>query len=80
MTQLIVTLDNTGQLSIISKAISLLRGVVDVSVNEQPAKNTAAKFTGASLDPELKSIMGIASSLKGIKETEDERFSYIMGK
>lgn len=79
MTQLIVTLDNAVHLSIISKAISLLKGVVDVSVNEQPTKDTA-KPMGACLDPELKSIMGIASSLKGIEADGDERFSYIMGK
>lgn len=79
MTQLIVTLDNASYLSVISKAISLLKGVVDVTVSEQPTvgtENTASD----SLDPELKSIMGIASSLKSIDTTGDERLSYIMGK
>jgi len=79
MTQLIVTLDSDGHLSVISKAISLLKGVVDVSVREHPAKDVS-NATVADLDPELKSIMGIASSLKDTDGIDDERFSYIMGK
>lgn len=79
MTQLIVTIDNVNHVSLISKAIALLRGVVGVDVYEAKDKQVA-RNKNVSLDSELSSIMGIASALKDIDVTGDERFSHIMNK
>lgn len=79
MTQLIVTLDNANYVSLISKAISMLKGVVNVRVGErQEVKTDEAEELG--LDPELKSIMGIASSVNDMDTSDDERLAYILSK
>lgn len=49
-------------------------------VAEEINANKAHKSIATCLDPELKSIMGIASELKDIDMADDERLSYIMSK
>lgn len=89
MTQLIVTLNDVSngqqEVSLISKAISMLKGVANVSVighrtNKCNEIAEAAEGKDFCPDPELKSIMGIAAPLKDIEARDDERFTYIMSK
>lgn len=53
---------------------------VAAQINVAKANESPKAKVEASLDPELRSIMGIASTLKDMNMADDERFSYIMSK
>lgn len=78
MTQMIITLENAYYATLIGKVISLMKGVKNISFLND--KETTTITDEPTLDPDLKSIMGIASMLKEIDTTKDERLSYIMSK
>lgn len=78
MTQLVVTIAEPSSVSMIKKAISLIKGVVSVSVRKQ---NDVIKKKNVSvaLPPEMQELVGIVSfTEEEIKR--DERLAYILSK
>lgn len=78
MTQLVVTIAEPTSVSMIKKAISLIKGVVSVSVKN---KDTVVKKQDVSVDlpAEIQELVGIVSfTEEEIKR--DERLAYILSK
>jgi hypothetical protein len=82
MAQLIVTIDDdSANLSLIKRAISLLKGVKQVTVskkNGDTLSSDGTKLKGVSDD--VKNLIGIASGLKEDDVLSDERLSYLLNK
>lgn len=57
-----------------------LSSLVEAYLKSVVARINDKKNKADMIDPELQSIMGIASSLKRIEASDDERFTYIMRK
>lgn len=78
MAQLIVTIDNSSQLSAIKKAIGLIRGVAKVSIQKTDYK--PSKERNMAIASDIKKLMGIASDINKLDVTNDERLDYLLNK
>lgn len=77
MTQLVVRVEDYASVSVIKKAISLIRGVADVVVEKQEPIETKEYLD--DIPEDVRNLVGIASFTK--KEVvDDERLAYILGK
>lgn len=78
MTQLVVTIAEPASVSMIKKAISLIKGVVSVSVKKQGAV-VKKQDVSVNLPADIQELVGIASfTEEEIKR--DERLAYILSK
>ena len=77
MSEIIVTVNDNSLLPGLEKAISLLRGVVKVSVRTEKSKNDGRTDR---LPEDIKSLMGVASSISQEQIESDERLKYLMEK
>lgn len=78
MTQLVVTIAEPTLVSMIKKAISLIKGVVGVSVKKQDAV-VKKQDISEDLSAEIQELIGIASFTKE-EIKRDERLAYILSK
>lgn len=78
MTQLVVTIAEPTSASMIKRAISLIKGVVSVSVKKQDAV-VKKQDVSVDLPAEIQELVGITSfTEEEIKR--DERLAYILNK
>lgn len=82
MAQLVVTLDNSSSISLVKKAIGLLRGVRKVTVVKQTKskKPTLAKGELTDVPEDIRSLVGLASGISVDEIEADDRLSYLMNK
>lgn len=78
MTQLVVTIAEPTSVLMIKKAISLIKGVVSVSVKKQDAV-VKKQDVSEDLSAEIQELIGIASFTKE-EIKSDERLAYILSK
>lgn len=78
MTHLVVTIAEPPSVSMIKKAISLIKGVVSVSVKKQDAV-VKKQDISEDLSAEIQELIGIASFTKE-EIKSDERLAYILSK
>lgn len=80
MTQIIVTIEDNSPVALIKKAISLLRGVKRVVVQKVPEEVMTSMDDLSDVSDEIRSLIGVASSISENDISNDDKLAYILSK